>query len=65
METKMKIISAIIIALFIAVPAIAADTFEVITGDNEVSSIEQVEVAITYSPGQAGTYSSTGITVTP
>ena len=46
----MKNISAIIIALFIAVPAMAADTFVVVTGDNEVSSINEVEVAITYSP---------------
>ena len=45
----MKIISAIIIALFIAVPAMA-DEFVVVTGDNEVSSIDDVQVAITYSP---------------
>ena len=46
----MKIISAIIIALFIAVPAMAEDTFQIVTGDGEVSDIEQVQVAITYSP---------------
>ena len=27
----------------------AEDTFEIVTGDNEVSSIEQVQVSITYS----------------
>ena len=46
----MKIITALIIALFLAVPAMADDTFEIVTGDNEVGSIEAVEVAITYSP---------------
>ena len=46
----MKIISALIIALFLAIPAMAEDTFQIVTGDNEVSDIEQVQVAITYSP---------------
>ena len=45
----MKIISAIIIALFLAAPAVA-DEFVIVTGDNEVSSINEVQVAITYSP---------------
>jgi len=45
----MKIISALLIGLFLAIPAMAENTFVIVTGDGEVSSIEDVQVAITYS----------------